>query len=413
MKGQRGQSLVEMAIAAPLLIMMFLGVFEVGWALRGYMVLANANREAVRFAVKNTGLDFSEKDPAKIGYNTIISHTTVSVSSQLPLEFLGPNPNATAIMTYIVVDTGLPCAKLDPGGSKYVFDETCDCTVEDPNHAQWYPMDDLVLHPEMPGYSHYGQTFGITGTRTTRLSGGSIVQEAEKQRLENNQFNCTVLKTGSVGETSTNNMVIIEMFYDQPQLLGVPFISNRLTDPIPFYAHTAMRIAVGRDTDNSDLVGPVCELQPITFAKQVFSDPENPDENTRLDLKQNGTVGVNDFNWVAWNPAQAGSTTYLIQSLDNSRLAIHDFTDASDAGDHLLNLGDQIANSTADTADPEIDEQVAALFGQTIRVPVYDVSSGEVDHIALLKVLSVPVSTLPDREITVNFLGYDDQACEE
>ena len=49
---QRGQSLVEMAIATPLLIIMLIGVFEVGWAIRGYLVLSNVNREAVRFAVK-------------------------------------------------------------------------------------------------------------------------------------------------------------------------------------------------------------------------------------------------------------------------------------------------------------------------------------------------------------------------
>ncbi len=39
-----GQSLVEIAITAPLLIFLLLGVFEVGWALRGYLVLVNVNR---------------------------------------------------------------------------------------------------------------------------------------------------------------------------------------------------------------------------------------------------------------------------------------------------------------------------------------------------------------------------------
>ena len=41
-RGERGQSLVEMAIIAPLLLLMFIGVLEVGWAIRGYVVLLNA-----------------------------------------------------------------------------------------------------------------------------------------------------------------------------------------------------------------------------------------------------------------------------------------------------------------------------------------------------------------------------------
>ena len=61
---ERGQSLVEMAIITPILILLFLGVFEVGWALRGYLVLANVNRETVRFSVKSGNLDFS--DPGRL-----------------------------------------------------------------------------------------------------------------------------------------------------------------------------------------------------------------------------------------------------------------------------------------------------------------------------------------------------------
>ena len=54
----RGQSLVEMAIITPLLLLLFIGVLEVGWAIRGYIVLLNADREATRFATRGQYLDF-------------------------------------------------------------------------------------------------------------------------------------------------------------------------------------------------------------------------------------------------------------------------------------------------------------------------------------------------------------------
>jgi Flp pilus assembly protein TadG len=36
-KKAKGQSLVEMAVITPLLLFMFLGMIEVGWAIRGYL----------------------------------------------------------------------------------------------------------------------------------------------------------------------------------------------------------------------------------------------------------------------------------------------------------------------------------------------------------------------------------------
>jgi len=42
-KNKKGQSLVEMALIAPILLLMFLGVVEVGWALRNFIVVQNAN----------------------------------------------------------------------------------------------------------------------------------------------------------------------------------------------------------------------------------------------------------------------------------------------------------------------------------------------------------------------------------
>jgi Flp pilus assembly protein TadG len=59
-----GQSLVEMAFITPLLLLMFIGVLEVGWAIRGYIVLLNADREGTRFAARGQYLDFPFATPS-------------------------------------------------------------------------------------------------------------------------------------------------------------------------------------------------------------------------------------------------------------------------------------------------------------------------------------------------------------
>lgn len=83
-KNQKGQSLVEMALITPILLILFIGVFEVGWVLRGFIVLSNANREATRFAAKGTYLNFrdfadtdgdgkADVDPEIVGYDDVLA----------------------------------------------------------------------------------------------------------------------------------------------------------------------------------------------------------------------------------------------------------------------------------------------------------------------------------------------------
>lgn len=48
---QRGQSIVEMAIVLPLLLVLILGMVEFGWILNGQITLTSAAREGARVAV--------------------------------------------------------------------------------------------------------------------------------------------------------------------------------------------------------------------------------------------------------------------------------------------------------------------------------------------------------------------------
>ena len=296
---EKGQSLVETAIILPILLLLFLGVIEVGWAIRGYLVLVNVNRESVRYAVKNQVLSYAQKDPATVGYDKVLSHTIDSLANQLPLDFTA-SANTTVIMSHFVIDTGFPCVRYQGGDPvvPYEFDPTCDCNEDDPNHPQWFARDDLIAHPGDPNYPHYLQVYGIN--QETRLEKGDYQAMADQLTLENNQLNCAILKTGTAGEISENNLFIAEAFYDQPQLLGVPFLSNKLTDPIPFYTHTAMRIVASRETDTSDTVGPTCEVYPITFHDGIFPDPDNPVSGQDIDAFQGSDPG--NFGWMTWNP---------------------------------------------------------------------------------------------------------------
>lgn len=238
----RGQSLVEIALIAPLLLLMFLGVLEVGWALRGYLVLLNANREAARFASRGTYLDFSQPNIENVGYQLVLQHALDSLSGQLPLEFID-EPNATMIITHMEIDTGYPCA-----------DQDCDDECSGGPPYPTYPDDDRVYLPPPVGAGYGGDPavvisntfraqYGIGGlNHTTRIT-DTLWQEL---RAQNEALNCQLMAKDPAVAPSVNSVVIVEVFYEQPQLLGVPIISNRFTDPVPLYTHTMMRITVSR-----------------------------------------------------------------------------------------------------------------------------------------------------------------------
>ena len=128
-KNSAGQSMVEMAIALPILLIMLIGVFEVGWALRGYLTLANVNREATRFAARGIYLDFDQIDcgtdcgaETEIGYQRVVSHTLRSLSNQLPLALTTENPTGSQIISYY---------NLEPDGFNCLGDGDCrpfDCS---------------------------------------------------------------------------------------------------------------------------------------------------------------------------------------------------------------------------------------------------------------------------------------------
>ena len=54
---QRGQSLVETAIMIVLILTVVFSVFELGWLMYTYSVLADAANEGVRYAIVHSGAD--------------------------------------------------------------------------------------------------------------------------------------------------------------------------------------------------------------------------------------------------------------------------------------------------------------------------------------------------------------------
>lgn len=96
---QRGQSVVELAIILPFLILLIIGMVEIGFALRSYLYVNTACREGIRFASRGryTDQDTARWMLASGGYTSLNGQ-------QVPFfRTTAPEPNTGIIITRIPI----------------------------------------------------------------------------------------------------------------------------------------------------------------------------------------------------------------------------------------------------------------------------------------------------------------------
>ncbi|MCB0210821.1 MAG: pilus assembly protein [Anaerolineae bacterium] len=362
--------MVEIAISMPILIFLMIGVFEVGSALRSYLVLVNVNREITRFAVRPGYLDFSTEETIDTSYQRVRDWVFTSNTAQLDLDFDDTNGSSTLIISHVVADTGVPCEDTDNDGQI-----DCDCDdFEDPSFADPFPQDNIIIHPGLEGMAYQAHSFGptttSTGDRTTRIHYDVLADELVRQ---NNQFNCEVLKRGGVA--SANNVIVTELFHDQPQLFGFPLISNPFTDPVPLYTHTVMRLIGasrssgsihGNLTQNISSLGPFCMAYPLTAPQSII---DSLSINTPVDIL--GGAGPSDWGWLSWNPGE-NDENYLNDELAYQQMSMNDYTNPNEAGDHTLNVGDYVKSFNGTVNSSDTRALMEALVGQEIIIPIWN-----------------------------------------
>lgn len=189
---ERGQSLVELAVILPLLLFLFMGMIEVGWAMHSYLTVANAAREGARFGTRGS---FSEEDIAEV---TVVALGAVDVRLE------GEEANGTVIVTLV---------DIDPDGS-------------------------YTRHP-----SYTAGTLPVT----SRLSDSEIAQIAQDNVAFNQDpFHCPLGSPPPCEIDSYNDLVVVEVFYEHAQMLGLPVVSDILPNPVQMYSRGLMRLGIPR-----------------------------------------------------------------------------------------------------------------------------------------------------------------------
>lgn len=185
---ERGQSLIELALAFPILLILFLGLIEVALAMRAKLVLTNANREAARLASRGT---FTDEEVAE--------RALIAFAGQLPVETQGAEANTGIIVTRF---------HTPPGAAEATY------------HTPIYVTGTLTY---------------TTGGGEVRTTPSQIDPDAYKDQLQ--EDNAAYL--------TANDVVVVETYYHHYQVLNAPLI-DQLPQPIILYVRTVMRIALPR-----------------------------------------------------------------------------------------------------------------------------------------------------------------------
>jgi len=217
---ERGQAMAETAVIAPVLLLMFLGVIEVGFLVKDYMVILNVSREGARFA---------SKPVYAIADNTSFLQTVDHIEDAMsPLEF----EKSAAIATVIEVNTDYPC---DPALRSESVEQA-------DGHIDYWPNCDCDLAATSP-YTPWLITSAVYSISNLSMATDSNIDVpllSQQMAADNERINCVAVKTAKNAEPSQiHQMVIIEIFY----------LHKFIFWPVPYLIHTstAMRMYQSRD----------------------------------------------------------------------------------------------------------------------------------------------------------------------
>ncbi|MBN1487676.1 MAG: pilus assembly protein [Anaerolineae bacterium] len=221
---EKGQSVVEFAMVVPLLILLMLGIAEVGYAFYSYMVLANANREAVRFAARGRYTAQDVTDRVLIAGGT---HQKPDGSFESNLRTTGTDANIGIIVTYIPIDS----------------DGNLDLDDIEANLAGVTQQDDEIK--------------AIEGG-DTRVTGDVLAEYQNKYGPITRSIN--TYRNSENYEPQNNEVVIVETFMLHERLFDFelnlfagdntapndPTFSAIIPNPLPLYFRSAMRVMRSR-----------------------------------------------------------------------------------------------------------------------------------------------------------------------
>ena len=190
----RGQNLVEITLIMPIVILLFAGMVEVGFAVYSYVVVSSAARDGARFGARGTTIPLAD----------IADIVETSLGKAISPNFSDPEANTKIIVTRVLIE------------------EDGSYLIELPYARENLPVSssvcDSVVDP---------------------CPSGSL--DIQKFVMANNNFNANdEFCFGNLG--CDGDFVIVEVVYFHKSVVLSGFTRDLIPDPFPIKARAVMRV---------------------------------------------------------------------------------------------------------------------------------------------------------------------------
>ena len=320
----KGQSLVELALAMPVLLILLTGLLEFGFALNQYLNALDAAREGARYAADG---DPTSRDTVVVGGVTVVTDTvpigaskdyyllasTVAQNTMAPVP-LNPATDDIVVSIFRVLSGKVYGRWPYCGGQGFAYDTTNQACPNDPpylaNNAwpetqgewhQWGRGDQCgdksasSLDQTGQGVRHYGcdspadlgpgyTPYSTCDPKTDFTCNPSHFTSDQIQAL--------------LDPTAPNTaVVLVEVFYNYNQLLKVPWITAFVPDPQRLHSYTII---------------PVPAAEPsLTISGTVRNQSDNTGKADVTINFSNGAVAVTESDG-----------TYIARGFDSTPITV-------------------------------------------------------------------------------------------
>ncbi len=244
----RGQSLVELALFLPILLILLSGLVEFGFGLNRYINVVEAAREGARYGVDG---DPTERDLVPHSGNPAILVANTNCADPDGGGALTATTDYYAKIACVVEQAALPIV-FNPAQDDIIItvarvyrDPLCDepsppppaqCVAQilpDPN-GLW--PDDATLSPNNPTGNPEGSIVGLGARGHWTRYGGSP---------DGSRFSRVNIQSYIASNSLSSGVLIVEVYYWYDLVLNLPWITPFVGDNILFYTYTIIPVPAG------------------------------------------------------------------------------------------------------------------------------------------------------------------------
>lgn len=248
----RGQSFLELILVVTILALMLAGMVEFGFMLNNYLHVLDGSREAARFSSTSnpfnldaTGVDISSYYKPPFYYQAAAK----AAQTMFPVTLNPENPDDIVISVFSMHGTTPTRFPENPSSDSLEVNPDPGVDGGGWSLCSHYGAndEDAAANPPYGGFAAYWGTLNPPASIPTELSDpGWAAGDCTAQSSQFDDGNITDI-IGSLNPPSTG-FVLVEIFYNYPQLLKLPVLTNVLPDPIPLSVYSIMPLSSAQPT---------------------------------------------------------------------------------------------------------------------------------------------------------------------